>query len=329
MRFILAYIVLFFLIPESFAGYQKDTLVQKLDSINISSINDGQLINKDTFNDKKSTRDSLTFQFLKPEKSRPNLYFEYLVQHFFVKDKSLLHPARSIKVRKINYGLGNPINQQPTWLFISIILLIGAFVAVKVVFKSQLTIVLRAFYDTKVFHQLSKEDHILASWPYIFLYLIFSFSVGILISLILIQTNNINLKIDFTTFLLISLFVFFVCSAKILVLRLLGYFFRLQKLEKEYIKIIYLTYFNVLFFLLPIIFWLSLVDIRGQQIIFWTITSLSILIIGFQLIRNTVNILLNFRLSIFYLILYLCALEICPILVLARTIHTSFFDYGN
>ncbi|MBC7654281.1 MAG: DUF4271 domain-containing protein, partial [Oligoflexus sp.] len=39
--------------------------------------------------------------------------------------------------------------------------------------------------------------------------------------------------------------------------------------------------------------------------------------------RITFNILLNYRLSKFYLILYLCTLEICPIILFAKTISTS------
>jgi hypothetical protein len=46
-------------------------------------------------------------------------------------------------------------------------------------------------------------------------------------------------------------------------------------------------------------------------------------IIGVQFIRITFNILLNYKLSKFYLIIYLCALEICPIILLAKTISIS------
>ena len=122
MRFIIVTFVLFCLIPDSFAGYQKDTLSHNLDSLQISTLSNGFLNVTDTLSDKKNIRDSLTFQFLNPDKSRPNLYFEYLIQHFLVKDKRLLHPARSIKVRKINYGSGDLIYKQPTWILVCIIL---------------------------------------------------------------------------------------------------------------------------------------------------------------------------------------------------------------
>lgn len=324
MRFIIIFFILFCVIPESFAVKQKDTIFRNTDSLKMINLNIGYLDQSENTNKKKNIKDSITFYFLKPNKSRPNLYFKYLSENFIVKDKLLLHPAKSIKIRKINYGIGKLIHKMPLWILLSTVILIFSFLIVKLLFKKQVSLIFMAFYDTKILPQISKEDQSIASWPFIFLYLIFSFSVGLFICLIICKTDNLDKTITFKDFLTTSVIVFLIFNFKILILKFLGYFFRLQKITQEYTKVIFLFYFNFLFLLLPILFLSSLVDIVGQPILFWLTSSLLALIISIQFFRITINILLNFRLSKFYLILYLCALEICPIIILAIIINNSF-----
>ena len=321
---IVLFVLSFFLISESFAGNQKDTLLQNTDSLNVKSLNLGFFNHSESIAKKKNIKDSVTFYFLKPSKIRPNLYFEYLSNTFIVKDKLLLHPAKSVSIQKINYGSGIPIYKMPLWILLSTVILIFSFLIVKLFFKKQVSLIFMAFYDTKVLPQISKEDQSIESWPFIFLYLIFSFAVGLFICLIINKTNNLINTLTFNDFLTTSVIVFLIFNFKVFTLQFLGYFFRLQKIAQEYTKVIYLSYFNFLFLLLPILFLFSLIDIVGHQIIFWFLASLLALIISIQFLRITINILLHFRLSKFYLILYLCALEICPIIILARIINNSF-----
>ena len=135
--------------------------------------------------------------------------------------------------------------------------------------------------------------------------------------------NTTRWIIVFASFLIISVFVFLFFSLKILVLKFLGFLFQIQKLITDYLNIIYLTFFNSLFLLLPITFCLVFADIRQGYIIIWTFFILFSAIMAYQFTRITINILLNYRLSKFYLILYLCTLEICPILLFAKTINIS------
>jgi hypothetical protein len=215
------------------------------------------------------------------------------------------------------------VRRSPIWFFVTIIGLITLFAIVKIVFKKQIDLIFNAYYDHRILNQINKEDHIFVSWQFLFLYLLFSLTVGLFICLVLYKVKSFSAASDFYFFLLVSMLVFIFFGLKILILRFLGFLFKLQKLVKEYTNIIYLTYFNSLFFLLPLTLGLGLLNRSEHHNIFWMITSISTVIIGFQLARIMVNILINYRLSKFYLILYLCVLEICPILILARTINSS------
>ncbi len=307
----------------SFASIQKDSIIYKADSAQIlrkqnKLIADALFLARTTF-----IRDSLSFQYLKPDPNRPNTFVEKLLKEVIITDPYLLSPAKSLKIKKSNFGLGQTINKMPLWFFASIIILIAIFGIVKVVFKKQVDLIFKAFYDNRILSQINKEDNVFVSWQFLFLYLIFSLTVGLFISLFLYKVKAIYAASDFYIFLLISLLVFMFFGLKILVLRFLGFLFKVQKLVKDYTNIIYLTYFNSLFFLLPITFGLSLMNFEKNNTIFWVITAILGLTITFQFARVTFNILINYRLSKFYLILYLCTLEICPILILARTINSS------
>jgi len=50
-------------------------------------------------------------------------------------------------------------------------------------------------------------------------------------------------------------------------------------------------------------------------------TALAITVIfAWQYLRNSVNIISSFRFHKFYLFIYLCALEICPVLILIKAL---------
>ena len=271
----------------------------------------------------KLIRDSLIYTYLKPNPNRANQFTDSLLKAVLVYDKYLLTQAKSVKIKKINYGFGEVIIKDPLWFLVISIILLIFFGVIKILFKKEVDLIFRAFFDNRTLGQVNKEDNVFVSWQFLFLYLNFVFSVGLFVCLIFYKTSASASAAEFPIFLLVTLFAFVFFGLKILVLRLLGFVFKVQKLVRDYTNIIYLTYFNLLFVLLPITFCLALINLQDQYYLFWSLMILFSSIITFQYLRITFNILLNYRLSKFYLIIYLCALEICPILIFAKTINTS------
>ena len=306
-----------------FADVQKDSTLTIKDSFQTATIRTRYIPDSAALARKAFLRDSLTYQYLQPNPNRPNPFIEDLLRKVIITDPYLLTPAKSVKIKKSNFGTGEYTSKMPIWFFLVIVLLLMLFGVVKIAFKKQVDLIFNAFYEKRTLHQINKEDNIFMSWQFLFLYMIFSFTIGLFTCLILYKTKASSTATDFYTFLLVSLFVFIFFGLKILIVRFLGIVFKVQKLVREYTNIIYLTYFNLLFALLPITFCLSLINLEHQYTVFWLITAFLLVIIALQFIRITINILLTYRLSKFYLILYLCALEICPILIFARTINIS------
>lgn len=323
MKLVFCVLIFWSLALNSFSTTQKDSLNHAVDStvkyqFRKLSAQDSALIVK-----KKQTADSLTWYFLKPDASRANPFVEQLLKDHLTTDRYLLTPAPSVKVKKSNYGLGEFMPQKITWFFPAALLLILFFGIVRIIFSKEVETIFRAFFDNRMLTQINKEDNALVSWQFLFLYIIFAFTVSMFLCLAIYRLQGAEIVTEISTFLLLSLIAFIIFGVKILALRFLGFVFEIQKLVKDYTNIIYLTYFNSLFILLPIVFCLSLISIHQEMLFIWICGILFCAIVGFQFIRITINILINYRLSKFYLILYLCALEICPVLIFAKIINTS------
>lgn len=267
--------------------------------------------------------DSLTWHFLKPDPNRPNPYVEKLLLDNVTTDPYLLSLPKNIKIVNNPYGTGISIKPYPRWFLATSLLLLTVFAVIRLVFDKEIANVFKAFFDNRILNQIDKEDNVLITWQFIFLYILFSLTIGLFVCLFMFKANASAAATGFTSFLLISLAVFILFGLKILTMRFLGFLFEIQAITREYLNIIYLTYINSLFLLLPATFILTFVGVDHGHLVFQLFILLFTILIGFQLVRLVAKILLNHRISKFYLFLYLCTLEICPILLFVKTINIS------
>ena len=106
-----------------------------------------------------------------------------------------------------------------------------------------------------------------------------------------------------------------------MVLQFIGFVFDVNKVVGEYISILYLTYFNIAFVFLPLTLCFCLLSAQFAPYILIVAFILVVVIFIWQYLRSSVNIISNFRFHKFYLFIYLCALEICPILILIKALN--------
>lgn len=306
-----------------FAQISRDSVRNlNIDTVVISNSN-YKIIDSAALARKAFIADSLTYQYLKPDPKRINPYYNQLVKDFFVTDPFLLSSPKGIKVVNNNYGLGLYMKKSPK-LFIFIFLFILVFFGVvRVLFSKELSNIFRAFYDNRFLAQFSKDDNYLFSWQFLFLFIILSLTIGLFISTLLFKYNGNQSVVQIETFLILTLVSFIFLFFKIFVLKLIGSLFLIQKLTKDYINFICITLFNSIFLLFPIILCLILLDTNRENYIIESFLIFLLLIFSLQFVRIAINLLINYRLSIFYLILYLCALEICPLILFAKTINIS------
>src|SRR5690606_20225108 len=69
------------------------------------------------------------------------------------------------------------------WVLVAIGLLLLFLGLVRVSFPNEVLSIVQAFYNDRMLLQVNKEDTLYSSWPFVFLYILFGFAVGLFIYL--------------------------------------------------------------------------------------------------------------------------------------------------
>lgn len=218
------------------------------------------------------------------------------------------------------YKTGNPRPKGEVWILGFIAFLLILFAVLKNSFSKQLYSIVQSFFSNRILNNLNKEDNLFTSWPFLLLFILFGFIIGMFFYLVT-QYYRISYGAGgFKFFLTISVMIVILYTFKIILLKLLGFLFNIQKPVHEYISILYLSYFNISIMFIPLVVAFALSPLRYG--LYYIVISFILLIVifAFQFIRAGVNILSHYRLSKIYLFLYFCALEICPILILIKAV---------
>ncbi|WP_343562191.1 DUF4271 domain-containing protein [Sphingobacterium sp.] len=244
-----------------------------------------------------------------PEGLAVHNVYDYDVKQFFKGEQRNNALARQ-------YGTPKP--HRENWILFTALFLIFGVGLIRVFFPSDIKLVFQGYFDDRVLLSVSKEDTILTSWPFIFLFVLFSGAMALFVSLFYAYELN---RFDFITFpnyiktigMVGGLFAF-----KIGFIRFLSFVFEIRKLVKEYVTVLYLIYFNTLFLMLPVLLILSLVPLSVVGVVLHMAIAGAILLFLYRFLKTAAHIMSMYKFSISYLILYLCCLEIAPILILLR-----------
>lgn len=319
MGYKLRFVVFLSILAGSFnLKAQNDTVATRVTSDSIQTVRRvyaAPRIDSATLARMQQVRDSLTWFYLKPDPKRKNLFVAEMLKKHIVKDPTFLSQAQPSKEN--TYGTGKALPRYLKWEFFILLGLLIAFAALRLAFKKQMELVFQAFYNDRSLAQINKEENLFNSWYFLLSFLLFSLFVGFFIYLFLERyTGNDG---TFSLFLYISIFFALFLGLKIVSLRFLGYFFYVQRLTKEYINSIYLSFFNVSLFLIPLTICFALSVGNGNWILFGG-AGIILLAFGLQMLRVIIHILNNYKVSKFYLILYLCTFELCPIIVIVKAL---------
>ncbi len=260
--------------------------------------------------------------YLFPNPDRENQFYKGRLDSLIVKDGDFM---RWIKyVQKLHAGndkvhdIGRLKIHRQNWVLYSIFVLLFGIGLLRLFFPGDLQLIFQAYYNDRMIQQVSKEDNILTSWPFIFLYVIFSFILGLFICLFFGYIRNELQYLNFQLYLKVSLAVGFLFALKIGFLRFIAFVFEIQKFVREYVTILYLVYFNSLLILVPALLTIAFVSVQQSYYIYYLAIILMCLLFLFRFFKAAINLFGHYKFSIFYLILYLCCLEIAPILILVR-----------
>ncbi|MFD1769549.1 DUF4271 domain-containing protein [Sphingobacterium suaedae] len=266
-----------------------------------------------------SERDSFNYVFPPPD--RPN---QLLDRFLAVVQAQSINPMQMIAQLSKSSGhtdsqQGYLKNARPAWVLLVVFLLFLSVAIVRLLFPADFARIVQAYFHERTLQQVSKEDNMLTSWPYIFLYLIFSLALGLFI--VLVESSFVRLDLlSWDNYLRTALVVAFLFIVKILLIRFISFVFEIDRLVREYITVLYLVYFNSMLFLMPFLLLVTFLPTQFFKFVLILFTVVVCMLFIYRFLRTALRLFGNLKFSIFYLILYLCALEVAPILILVRTL---------
>ena len=225
-----------------------------------------------------------------------------------------------LKKKANPYQLGTKIPKGNVGLLGFIFGMLIIFAVLKNAFSKQLSAIVQSFFSNRILNNINKEDNLFSSWPFLLLFVQFGFVFGMFFFLVAQWNDMYQAKDGFKFFFSISITIIVFYALKLIILRFLGYLFNVQKPVGEYISILYLSYFNASLLFIPLVIAFALTPLKYGEVYIGLAFLLLGIIFAFQLLRAGITILSNNKFSRMHLFLYFCALEICPILILIKTI---------
>lgn len=215
------------------------------------------------------------------------------------------------------------VHQTEFWVFGLVILCTIFFIGARISHAKRLSNMLNSFLADRFINQLLREGYVFVEKSSIALFINYLLSLSLFIYLLTPYISPIN-NLNFYFFIQILLFVFIFYMIKINLIKIIGYIFESEKESKDHILLIHI--FNQIggIFLLPVVFFSYYLYPSNSQIIIFTSLFFIIIIYLFKLFRVLLSSTNKSRFSKFYLFLYLCTLEIIPVLLVAKYLINNF-----
>jgi hypothetical protein len=263
--------------------------------------------------------DSIAMRFIQiPDSSTTSEFTDSLLARTQYKGYGFLDIHLKTK-GKVRDGLGRP--QRDPWVVAVIICLLLYTAMLNITLHSDVSFVWHSFYSKRVLSQAGKEEGVVSLWAFLGLFLLFCLTFSLFLYQLAAYKGVYYVVSGSRLFVLLTIGVIALFALKFVVLKLLGFVFDINKLVNEYLNILHLTYFNIAFVFLPVVICFSLLGTQYIHVLLTLTIIIVIVIFLWQYLRSSVSIISTFRFHKFYLFTYLCALEICPILILIKALN--------
>ena len=222
-------------------------------------------------------------------------------------------------LRAKDISIKGSAKENQLWTSPVLLVIFAIFVWLKIIYGKKLKQLINVFIGNNTVTQLLREEHALSNRLSIFLSIIFILASALFI----FQMNSfyhwhLSTQAGFIFYLKLCIALIIVYTVKIELIKLLGFIFKTEHESSEYVFNIFL--FNKIsgLFLMPIVICIALV----KQINSVYFINLGLLLVSFILIYRSIKGykigLRKRKISKFYLFMYLCTLEILPLIVLIK-----------
>jgi hypothetical protein len=213
-------------------------------------------------------------------------------------------------------------HERGDWIFFLLLFVVAVFAYLRMVYGKYLTRLVNALFNINITNQTVRDENVLVQRASLLLNFIFYVVAALLMYFISLQFDwqMPHLKNGFARFLFFGIVITGLYFLKLILLRIAGWIFSLDREMAAYIFNIFLINNLVGVALIPI---LTLFIFFGNMHLQWLLVAAVVLVASgyvYRLIRGIFIGIGSSPASVAYLFLYICALEIAPLFVLIKLI---------
>lgn len=214
----------------------------------------------------------------------------------------------NIKVRKGN-------NHWIIGIFLLIVLL---YAIIRNVYDKTLAVIFQAYWNDRAINQFTRDDNFLKLRNTLLYFILFTSVYGLLIKYIF---NYFEIKLEYSEideYLFICIFTGSFYLLKFLMMKIAGFIFSIQKVISGYLSILSISNFVYSIIIIPLLLFYQFTPSFFQPYLLGLILVLFCFNTIYKYLRTGSFIINNFQFPKFYLFLYLCTLEIMPLLIIYK-----------
>ncbi len=227
---------------------------------------------------------------------------------------------------KVIHKNPQPLNKTtPDWIFPLLIVIVAAFAWLRAFYNKYFIQIITAFFNNNLTNQIVRDENILVQRASILLNMVFSLVAALFLYFVSVHFNWSlgGMSFGLSRYIFFALAVSSVYTFKFLVLKICGYLFQLDKEMATYIFNIFLVNNVVGTLLIPVVLFLAFSTMVSATLLI----TISIFLIGggflYRVVRGLSAGFSSIVFSPYYLFLYLCALEIAPLIVLIKILNQA------
>ncbi len=262
-------------------------------------------------------------------------------RYYVLIDSSILTPSDTFRKIVLNRYSGNTFNYSDStikldtrkyvnrnaiklrkspdqWIVFVFLIIVLLYVLIKNIYNKTLSIIFQAYWNDRAISQFTRDDNFFKLRNTLLYFVLFAMVYGLLIKYML-DTFGVEIKTkDSDEYLFITAAAVLFYIAKFILMKFAGYVFSIQKLMSGYLSIISISNFIYSIFIIPFLILYYYLPNEYEGLVFYLILILFCFNTIYKYLRTGSFILNNFQFPKFYLFLYLCSLEIMPLLIIYK-----------
>jgi hypothetical protein len=212
------------------------------------------------------------------------------------------------------------MRKTPDWFTLALVIVVIAFAWIRAFYFKIFRQIVSAFFSNSISNQIVRDENILVQRASVLMSFIFYLTSALFLYQVSIYFNWQYRFIGegFLRFLVACLIIAFAYSIKMVMLKGLGEVFKLDKPVATYIFNIFLINNILGVLLIPVVISIAYVVTLSSGIMIYTGIVIVIIAFIYRLVRAFSIWMTLQGVSLFYLILYFCTLEIAPLVIIIK-----------